>query len=65
MVLRNYRPHQVYVQVKALDPWVCGLEPMGVPCPHECTTVGLYNTLSWPYMKIIRMRKIMCFASEC
>ena len=29
MVLENNEPHQVYVQVNALDPWVCGSDPTG------------------------------------
>ena len=39
MVLENNEP-QVYVQVNAIDPWVCGPEPMGVLCSHEWATVN-------------------------
>ena len=48
MVLGDNEPHQVYVQVNALDPWVCGPEPTGVACPHEWVTVRLCDKLAWP-----------------
>ena len=55
MVLGNNKPQQVYGQVNAIDPWVCGPEPMGVPCPHEWVTVRLCDELSRPNnIKVIR-----------
>ena len=50
MILGNNEPHQVYMQVNALDPWVCGLEPTGVPCLHEWATVRSCDKLSRPNM---------------
>ena len=47
MVLGNQDPHQVYVQVNALDPKVYVLDPTGVPCPHEWATMKLCDELSW------------------
>ena len=46
MTLGNNKPQQVYVQVNALDPWVCRPEPMGVPCPYEWATMRLCDKFS-------------------
>lgn len=48
MDLGNNKTHQVHVQVNALDPWVCGPKPTGVPCPHEWATLRLCDELSQP-----------------
>ena len=42
----NNEPHQVYVQVNAHDPWVCGPEPTDALCPHKWVTVKLCDELS-------------------
>ena len=55
MVLENNEPYQMYVQVNAFDPWVCGAEPMGVPCPHEWATVRLRDELSQPKDNLVSL----------
>ena len=50
MVLENNKLHQVYEQVNALGPWVCGPKPTGVSCPHAWATVRLCDELSWANM---------------